>query len=505
MRNTLFLALLGSLLSGGMVVPATASAGLPSVQANAVSTVAAAPDRGSFLAYGGRASITKGASTWHPVDLSELHAINAMTRGGMVVAAPDGRPIRLQFVRQIVHPDGNWTWVGRPVGSGPGTEAMFTFGRKAVFGTIPNGKSLPLELTTMGGHAWIVETDQRQLVAEGVAASGSDALPGPSGSSSAQMATASTAAASNTTRGPDRTHAARVDLVLGYTTAFATRLGGQSQAVTRLNFIVDIANQAYVNSGVNGKVMLVKTLQVDYPDNTQNRATLYALSGLTCTATTSTGQHYLPDMGVNCTAAAVPTALQPLLTARQQYGADLVSLVRNYTVPENQTCGVAWLLGGAQHAIDASSAAFGLSVVSDSSGSQFPSNGSTCRNETLAHELGHNMGLAHDQAAAAGTDDSNSDGNLLDPEEYGRFSDSFGYKTGVGAGNFYDIMGVPDPGQTSYRVFSSPLISTCGGQACGVAGQADNARTLNLTMPMVSALRNPPPAVLSPKQLPHGG
>jgi hypothetical protein len=296
----------------------------------------------------------------------------------------------------------------------------------------------------------------------------------------------------------------RVDLILGYTNGFATRLGGQSQAATRLNFMVDLANQAYANSGVNGRLMLLRTIQVTYPDDTLNRSTLYALSGVTCTSTASTGQHYLPDTGVNCTAVAPPAALQPLLDARQHYGADLVSLVRNYTVPENQTCGVAWLLGGGQQAIDANDADFALSVVSDSSGSLYPSNGNTCRNETLAHELGHNMGLAHDRGYAAGSDDSNSDGNLLDAEEYGRYVDSFGYTTGAGAGNFYTIMAVPSPGQTSYRVFSNPRITSCGGFACGVTGQADNARTLGLTMPAVAGFRSAPTSVITPKQSPGG-
>jgi hypothetical protein len=379
---------------------------------------------------------------------------------------------------------------------------MLTFGPKAVFGTIPNGKGLPLELTTVGGRTYLVETDASKLSASAVAASGSDVVNAPILASSSRASTTTAPVASATaTSDPalNRKVNARVDLILGYTTGFATRLGGQSQAATRLHFMVDIANQAYVNSGVKGQLVLLGTVEVNYADNTQNRATLYALSGVTCTATTAAGQHYLPDGGVNCTAVAPPAALQPLLDARQQYGADLVALVRNYTVPENQTCGVAWLLGGGQNAFTASDANFGLSVISDSSGSLYPSNGNTCRNETLAHELGHNMGLAHDRATAAGTDDSNNDNNLLDPEEYGRYADSFGYTTGAGAGNFYTIMAVPALGQTSYRVFSNPQITACGGFACGVAQVADNARTLNLTMQQVQDFRAPPPAPIIQK------
>ena len=499
MRNILFFAMAAAIAGGGFVASGTAAA-QGSTRLNAgLSTVASTPDRGTFLTFASTAPVQRGASTWHAVHLSEAHALAAITKGGMVVAAPDGHPIQLRFVRSVSHADGNWTWIGRPAGAAKGVEAVLTFGKKAVFGTIPNGKALPLDLTTIGGRTYMVETDQSKLTAAQVAASGSDVIAAPTASGTSGVPfTAITAPRPTVTS----SHNTRVDLIIGYTNGFATRLGGQSQAQTRLNFMVDLANQAYANSEVAGQLVLTRTIQVNYADNTLNRSTLYALSGVTCTATASTGQHYLPDMGVNCTTATVPAGLQPLIDARQHYGADLVALVRNYTQPENSTCGVAWLLGGAQHAIGAADANFGLSVVSDSSGSLYPTNGQTCRNETLAHEIGHNMGLAHDQAYAAGTDDSNNDGNLLDPEEYGRYADSFGYKTGAGAGNFYTIMAVPAPGQTAYRVFSNPRINTCGGFACGVVGQSDNAATLGLTMPVIAGFRAPPPSTLTPKQTP---
>ena len=50
---------------------------------------------------------------------------------------------------------------------------------------------------------------------------------------------------------------------------------------------------------------------------------------------------------MSCVGATVPDALAPLVAARAKYGADLVSLVRD-NQPEQQTCGVAWVLGGGQ-------------------------------------------------------------------------------------------------------------------------------------------------------------
>ncbi len=473
------------------------------------SHIASLADRGDLVKYDSEAPLQRGAYTAYPIQMSEQRAVRAIAEGGMVIKAPDGHPIALKYSRRIEHADGNWTWVGRPVGATSGNEAVLTFGDKAVFASIPDGVGEALQITTQGGRTWMVEADNSKLgnaVAPSDVAAGQDFLPSPEAMASAVSAKRPTAAASRAQSLPatkesaitTATPATTVDLVLGYTTGFATRLGGQSQALTRLQFIVDIANQGYLNSKVGGQLRLVHAVQVDYPDATLNRTALGELSGVQCVPVSGPGQRHLPDTDVNCTPATPPASLQPLLQARQRYGADLVSLVRIYSVPENQTCGVAWLLGGGRSALDASSAPFGLSVVSDSSGLQFPDNGATCRDETLAHEIGHNMGLAHDRATAQGTDDTNSDGNPLDPEEYGRFADSFGYSTGSAAGNFYTIMAVPVAGQTSYRVFSNPRLTTCGGFACGVAGQADNARTLTQTFAVVAAFRQsltPPTAV----------
>ena len=197
----------------------------------------------------------------------------------------------------------------------------------------------------------------------------------------------------------------------------------------------------------------------------------------------------LPSGGVTCNPATRPAELQRLADAREQYGADLVALVRKLEYPENQSCGIGWLLGGGQTAFDSTSDDFAYSVISDSSGNTFPDSGATCRSETLVHELGHNMGLQHDQLTAQGSDDSNSDGNLLDPEEFGHHAYSFGYSTDASNGNFYTVMAVRRTGQTGYRIFSTPDIAGCSGLPCGVAGQNDDARSLRESLPTIAAFR----------------
>ena len=452
-----------------------ASSNMP---ARSPAAVASLPDRGDLVVYDKtRRPVRKGAYTWHVVQLSEEHALRAVTGAELLVTGPNGQPIRLQYERHVEHPDGNWTWIGRVPGAKPGAEAILTFGEKAVFGSIPYGDEEPLRLTTTGGRAWLMQTDRAMIARLDNAGTrprkpdfllppriGNASTPGAHLFSAAQVAEKVTATAATT-----------VDVLIGYTNGFATRLGGQSQATTRLTYLVDVTNQAYANSQIDAQVRLVRAMQVTYPDNTSNQAALYALTGVTCTDQ--------PNGSLDCEIVGSPASLQPLHTARDQYGADLVSLVRNFNDPENDGCGIAWLNGGGQRNITSDDQFSGMSVISDSNGTgpgSFPDNSFVCRDESLAHELGHNMGSAHDRDTADGDDD------VLQPGEYGRYPYSFGHKTDAGAGNFFTVMTYGDTGQTKYRVFSNPDITYCGGRACGVANQADNARSLRQTMPVVA-------------------
>jgi hypothetical protein len=225
---------------------------------------------------------------------------------------------------------------------------------------------------------------------------------------------------------------------------------------------------AYTNSGINAKVRLVHAMQVTYTGQQQQRQHAQKLTGYD----TTTNHQTTPDPAFNA-----------LRAARDQYGADLVSLVRSYRDPENDGCGIAWLIGGGQSGISTGDSYFGYSVVSD--GTDAGTDGHTyyCLDETLAHEMGHNMGAAHDVETSKGDD------GTLDPEDYGAYPYSFGYKTTATTGNFYTIMAYGDSGQTLYRIFSDPRSTFCGGRACGTTTQADNARTLSQTIPTIAAFR----------------
>ena len=425
-------------------------------------TLGSAPDRGALFTYGDKAAVKhRGAYTMLPVQFSEEHAIRGVATGVMSVPAPDGGEIKIRYERHEENADGNWSWIGRVIGGDAAQEAIFTFGEKAVFGSIPQAVGPALRLTTENGIAYLVKADASKL--KKAFRAGGDTKTFASNASDADnalvaaaMAKANALAKADVT-GKGFTSTNTIDLVIGYTNGFVTARNGTSAALTRLSNMVAIANQALLNSDVNARIRVVSSLKVDYTDATDNGDALDLLTGNNGTAPVT-----------------VPAALVPLRALRDQYGADLVTLVRDFQ-PQNNGCGIAWLLGADQAPITvAGDAPYAYSVVSDG---DYDQSGNTyyCDDTTLVHELAHNMGSAHDVANAGGTS--------------GRYPYSYGYKTTAALGNFYTVMAYGDNNQVLYRVFSNPDINTCGTRACGVANQADNARSLRQTIPVVSDFR----------------
>ena len=436
---------------------------------HAVGAFANLPDRGELLAYPANATRRDGAYTWHRTGLSEAYALRAIADGHLRVTTPSGQLLDFKYDRHVEHPSGDWTWIGHLPGQ-EDQQSIITFGEHAAFGSIAQPGQLPLRLTVRDGVAWLVETDGAKVAGIVNAATRPQRPdfvvppntkgPGATGAGPHLAAAPATAAAGATT--------STVDLVIGYTQGFAAANGGNSGAVTRLNYLVDVANAAYVNSGIPATARLVATVPVTYTDTTANEDALEKLTGYNSTTNTQMS----PD-----------PAFSALRAARDQYGADLVSLARDFNDPENGGCGIAWLIGGGQSGVSTSDSFFGYSVISD--GTDAGTDGHTyyCLDETLAHEMGHNMGAAHD------VDTSNGDDNVLQADEYGAYPYSFGYKTTSTTGNFYTIMAYGDSGQQIYRIFSDPRSTFCGGRACGTTTQADNARTLTQTIPVIAAFR----------------
>lgn len=116
------------------------------------------PDRGDLMVYVGDVVNTQGAHTWYRVAMSETHALNAIVRGHLRVAAPDGQRLDFQYDRHVEHPSGDWTWIGHLVG-GHDRQAVLTFGANAVFGSIGQPGEPPLRILMRDGLSWLVTTD----------------------------------------------------------------------------------------------------------------------------------------------------------------------------------------------------------------------------------------------------------------------------------------------------------------------------------------------------------
>lgn len=425
---------------------------------------ASLPDRGELAAYDSAVKPRiSGAYTAYAVRLSEEHALNAARPGGhLSIRAPDGEAIDLVYERHVEHPDGNWTWIGRDA---KGADAVITFGEEAAFGTIPQASEDSLRLTLAGGRLWLVVTDRNRIgdIDRAVTRSGQpDYLIPPKMAAEAALDKASTVGTSQTVSATAIAPAAvsTVDVVLGYTTGLAAALGGDSQAVTRLNNLIEIGNQAYANSGVNATLRLVGTVSVSYTDASDNGDTLEKLSGYK----SGTGP-ITPD-----------PAFAALRAARETNGADLVSLVRDFRTPQNNGCGIAWLIGADQSGIETSDAPFGYSVVSDGSDLDEGDNQTYfCRDESLVHEIGHNMGQAHNVEDSSGGS--------------GVHAYSYGYRE-TSTNGFYTVMAyrIAGSNQFAIRHFANPAVNY-NGRATGVANASDNTRSMNQTIPVVASFR----------------
>ncbi len=398
-------------------------------------------------------TLAQGAQQLIPVKINEDQAFAAIFKGGMWIPDGAGGRVYAQYKRHILHDNGDWTFVGTVQTAHGSQSAVITFGPDAVFGRIPQSSGYPLRLLTAQGQTFLLRTNAAALAhlprVKMLYAQPDDPVPlRLKTAAQSRSATAGASAQDGASSG------ATIDVMVAYTPGFVTEYGTVPAALTRIDNLVDLTNQAYSDSQVHQSIRLVHTMQVNYTDDNSNTTALDNLTG---------------NDG-NGNSVPIPAGLQPVAPARTQYGADLVVLIRSFVNASQGGCGLGWLIGGGeQQIVPSQDYVFGYSVVSDGS-----DDGYYCLDSTFAHELGHNMGDAHDRANANGP---------------GAYPYSYGY-VGNGTYGFSTIMAYGTDTDTPLNVFSNPNISICQNTPCGVAdsssNSADNAHSMNNTSSLIA-------------------
>ncbi len=223
-----------------------------------------------------------------------------------------------------------------------------------------------------------------------------------------------------------------VDLLVVFTPDARIAAGGEAAMLATIDLAVAVTNQALDNSAVAPRVRLVDAREVAY---TESRILSVDLDRLTTRAD-----------GV----------MDDVHALRDAIGADLVSLIveRNTAGLE----GLGWLMQNPS----ASFESLAFSVVMRR----------TAATLTLAHEIGHNLGLNHDRANASAP---------------GAYPYAYGYRDPP---YFRDVMSYACPGTPCPLVshFSNPDV-VYAGRPTGRADSEDNARALRQTMPVAAQFR----------------
>ncbi|WP_235426695.1 reprolysin-like metallopeptidase [Xanthomonas cerealis] len=381
-----------------------------------------------------------------PITIDESQAYADAAAGGLWLPLPDGRRVYAKTVSQSTQDNQNWTFVGTIATDKQ--RVVITFGRNAVFGSIPVGNNTSVRIVTQAGKLYVAERLPSNIVRDRLNSNGrtieSDYLIPPKQPVSEHDVQHSLALAKQAARA---TTPPVVDLLVGYTPGLVSQLGSVDAVNTRINYLVAFTNQAYSDSQVYGRLRLVGTQQVNYTDFNTDDAALKEI-----------------------TDASGASPLAALHSTRETLGADLVALLRPYR-KEQAGCGMAWLNGYGLQSYSVNMSGLGYATSGDGSDEEDTGH---CEDNTLAHEIGHNLGLAHDKADTPGP---------------GAFTYAYGWRQTLDEGSFNTIMAYTADDQVSVPYFANPRITLCNDNPCGDVNEADQTRALNITMPIAAGFR----------------
>jgi len=382
------------------------------------------------------APLTKPTTASYPIEFNAAALAKIPLNSEVKLTLPGNGEYRIVHDATLTGSLGASTFVGYLKDFGDDFRMIVTYSPTSAQGRILTPYGLYL-IKTIGHQQWLIDTTRSGL--QSAKPETPDSIAGdinqlsvPADDAPLPNESTHTDSSSQETS-PDKT---QIDVLILYTPGLEDAYEGPDQVLTHIQNLVALANQAYIDSDIAVTLNLVGALKIDAAEDTPNRDTLHAITDGT-------------------------PPFDNVAWLRDAYGADLVSLIRPFSMKQGGGCGSAWV-GGTNQTSIALYKSLGYSVVGDGrDGNRY------CSDYSLAHELGHNMGTTHDRATVA-----EQNGSL------GAFPYSFGY--GI-EGEFGTVMSYIDP---RIGKFSNPDKRCASSNPCGIPvsdsdNSADNALAIN--------------------------
>ena len=400
------------------------------------------------------------------------------TVGTLVLPMPDGRRLEVALEHSRTSGPGRYASSGVVRGV-PGSRVVVAYVRgqlsASVEGVEPGEIKLRTISTADGPVMQLYAVDQ-DLVADCTA--GSVKPPMGVGSAATELALPRMPQADEVLGSGD----AVVDVLMVYTSAVRTALGGGDNVLAEIDLALIKTNSDFANSGITARIRLAGTMEVEYAGDE-------IASGL------SGWQSTMLERLTGITDGF----MDEVHARRDAVGADLVTLVQRRG--DSSSSGIAYVLTEMGDYVEPY---YSFSVVNFASFSD---------STLLSHELGHNFGCAHGREEAFEASPTPSDGY------HGAFEHSYGYRTSApdttGLSRQIRSIMAYSPG-TRVPYFSSPSTTISnyllGGRTqtfaqpvvLGVAEgegveSADNVRTIERTAFQVAGYRLSPNASVAGK------
>jgi peptidyl-Asp metalloendopeptidase len=323
----------------------------------------------------------------------------------------------------------SYAWYGRPTTPGGG-EALLVVSDGAVAGSVKTASGEFYRIRSVSSNVQVI----RQVAYQGSPAI-PDAVPVPDSevpqAAQAQQATA------------EQSGATTLDVMVVYTAGARQAAGGTAGIQSEIQLAIAELNQSFNSSGVQMQARLAHSAEISYGNEQADLSTSLA-------RLRTPGDGYLDDVHA----------------MRDQYGADVVALLVNGPGSSGGTVGTGYIMQTVGSYFSAY--AFSVTEVNFATGPAY----------ALLHEIGHNLGCAHDRANASSA---------------GAYSYSYGYQRAT-TPRFRTIMSYNCSGVNCPTInnWSNPDASYNGyatGVSSSASSSADNRQTLNNTKATAAAWR----------------